>query len=164
MEYDCSPAVEGRAYLLFAVLLALVFAVGCVKEGFPRVAVSVVMSLAVACLAAWGVWLSRFRRRPLRRTVVLGTMAHGLYLRSKLLFVLYESAFCAVLLCVIVFVVTVFDHGLDITAESFMGNVKSADFLLLYMVFHVAQSYLSFYAYYVSPGNAREITPGGKEE
>lgn len=164
MEYDCDPVIEGKVYLCFAVLLAVVFAVRCVMEGFPHVAVSVVMSLAVTGLSAWGVWLLRFRRKPLRRTVVLGTMAHDLYLRSKLLFVTYQLAVLAVLLCLIAFAVTMFDHGLNVTVEKFMYNVKSADFLLLYMAYHVMQSYLSFYAYYISPDNVREIAPGGKPE
>lgn len=162
MEYDANPAAEGKAYLLFAVLLVLINGVSCVVDGLPGTGASVVIALTVAGLAAWGVWQLRFRRKPLKRTVVLGTMAHHLYMRSKLLFVVYEVMACLVLMFVIMFIIGMIEGEGGLVFNKLIKDVWSACMLFVCVAYKVAQDYYSFYSYYLSSGSARQVKFDGK--
>lgn len=157
VKVDCEPKLEGKVCVLFSVIMAVFFAAKFIVNGTPRLLPAIFYVGVTLFLAGVGVWFWRFKRKPRKILVVIGGRDNVLYVRSKLLYVLFEIAVFAVSYAVIVFVIEFFSNGFRFTSGSFSDSFGHYGFILLLFLYHTVQNYMGFYMYYKSPEKARRI-------
>lgn len=149
-EFDCSPKIEGPAYVVFGVLTAVMFLGTMTVKGTPQIIAAAIIIAVVAALIIYGIYLWRFRKKPLRRSVVLGNRFHDFYLRSKWLFLLVESVLGVVLTAGATLLVSLPDIIRGETSGPADWFGRHGIIIFAYAVYHITQEYLSYYAYYKS--------------
>lgn len=73
VKYTCSPVLEGKVYTAVGLVMVAVAVASAVVGGHDALTGCVFGGLCFAVLAGVGVYYWKFRRRPLRREIVVGT-------------------------------------------------------------------------------------------
>lgn len=157
VEVDCEPKLEGKVYVLFAVLMAVFFVAKFIVDGTPKLWPAIIYVAMTLFVAGAGVWFWCFRRKTRKILVIIGGRDNVLYVRSKLLYVLFEAAVFIISYVVIVFGIEFVSNGFKFTPESFTGSCTHYGFILLLFLYHSIQDYLGFYMYYKAPDKARRV-------
>lgn len=150
VEFECSPAAEGKLTVVCGLLLALLCIVSSSTNGFFTASGIIIISVITAVISAWGIYLWKFRRRPLKREVTLGTWSNRLYLRNRLLYFAATMACNAVIFLFVVFVCTLVFDGFGALADEFTGRLSKWFGLLIILLIITSKNYLGYYQYYHS--------------
>ncbi len=151
VKYTCSPVLEGKIFTVVGLVMVVVAVASALTGGEDGLRGCVLGGFFFAVLAGFGVYYWKFRRRPLRRDVVLGTWYARLYLRSRLLFVLASAGIGVLSYAVGMFVVTLVFDGTDALYPAFIDKLKSWVLLLVVILIGVCRDFANFYRYYRSP-------------
>lgn len=156
VEFQCSPRPEGTACCMFGMLFLVMLVSHDVVYGIKSLFASVLLYVASAGLLANGVWLWRFRRRPLTRTVRLGGLSHALFLRGRVVFVAFETAYTLAAYVIAFCVVTLLFDGPDGFADALADRLRRWAGLLIFMLYHIVVDYLSYHCYLRSPESSHK--------
>ena len=88
VEFRYNPALEGKADIAAGMLGLAVTAVMYATGMFNSWIFLVISTVLYAGVTAWGVYLWRLRRKPMKRQITLGGIKHRLYLRCRPLLIL----------------------------------------------------------------------------
>lgn len=161
VKYTCSPVLEGKVYTAVELVMVAVAVASAVVGGHDALTGCVFGGLCFAVLAGVGVYYWKFRRRPLRREIVVGTWYNRLYLRSRWLFLLASAGVGLFAYVVGLFVVTLVFDGTDGLYAAFISKLKSWASLLVILLIGVCRNFADFYRYYRSPEYRRQQAEDG---
>lgn len=147
-KYECNPKIEGRLYVFFAVLTIIIFGGGMFLEDDFSLIPFLVFVIVTVALAAFGVYLLYFRKKPLKREVVLGTYFSDLYLRSKPLFIALETLYAVLIMGVLTLLPSLPGLFSDGTIDILQDLSRHGFITFGYVVYHFVQEYFSYYLYY----------------
>lgn len=150
VEFECSPAAEGKLTVVCGLLFALLCIVGISTKELFAASEIIIISVITAVISAWGIYLWKFRRRPLKREVTLGTWSNRLYLRNRLLYFAVAIVCNAVIFLSAVFVCTLVFHGFGALADEFTDRLNKWFGLLIVSLLITLKNYLGYYQYYHS--------------
>lgn len=160
VEYRYNPALEGKADIAVGIIglavTAALYSAG-VFAGWQFLAISIVLYAGVI---AWGVYLWRLRRKPMKRQITLGGIKQKLYLRNRPLFILYSLAVKIVDWLIVISVLAMLksDAGWD---SAFLEELYAWTFVLPLALYAVIIEYLTYLQYYRTPENMRSIYLSG---
>ena len=128
-----------------------------VFAGWQFLTISIVLYAGVT---AWGVYLWRLRRRPMKRQITLGGIKQKLYLRNQLLFILYSLAVKIVDWLIVISVLAMLksDSGWQ---SIFLKEFYEWTFILPLALYAVIIEYLTYLQFYRTPENMRSIYLSG---
>ena len=156
VEYSCPPQVHGRLCMALGVLF-IVFAVATLfAKSSDKLVATVILGLCAAGLFGHGAYCFRFRRRPFRREITLGSWFNSLYLRNKWLFLLTALGINLLSYAVGLFVVTLVFDGTDALHDTLTDKMRKWCFLLMILLLHTFHEFFNYYQYYRSPEYRRE--------
>lgn len=120
----------------------------------------VISSVLYAGVTAWGVYLWRLRRKPMKREITLGGIKHRLYLRSRPLFIIYCLAVKIVDWLIIISILALLES--DSGWQSiFLKEFYEWMFVLPMAVYSMIFEYLTYLQYYRTPESMRSIYLSG---
>lgn len=160
VEYHCSPMAEGWCAICFGIVFILIWGVFCMVNG-PGEPWAMWLSFAfIATPLAFGVYLLKLRRKPLKREVTLGGWYNRLWLRNKWLFVAAGLAVYCVGATVGWFIVVLVFDGYDALFDKLEHKLHGWWLLLLMFSCCVMRDYLGFHQYYRSAEYRRSLDSG----
>lgn len=160
VEYRYYPALEGKADIAAGVLGLVVTAVMYAADLFTDWLFMAISTVLYAGVTAWGVYLWRLRRKPMKRQITLGGIKHRLYLRSRPLFILYSLAAKIVDWLIIISILALLES--DSGWQSiFLKEFYEWMFVLPMAVYSMIFEYLTYLQYYRTPENMRSIYLSG---
>ena len=120
----------------------------------------VISIVLYAGVTAWGVYLWRLRRKPMKRQITLGGIKQKLYLRNQLLFILYSLAVKIVDWLIVISVLAMLksDAGWE---SAFLEELYAWTFVLPLALYAVIIEYLTYLQFYRTPENMRSIYLSG---
>ena len=108
-------------------------------------------------VTAWGVYLWRLRRKPMKRQITLGGIKHRLYLRCRPLFILYSLAAKIVDWLIIISILALLES--DSGWQSiFLKEFYEWMLVLPMAVYSMIFEYLTYLQYYRTPESMRSIS------
>lgn len=153
VEYKASPRAEGLVYLWLAAALGLfstLFLIFGDLDATDRIVAPVIAYGATVWIAAFGAYYRYFRRKPLKRSVILGNHMHRMYLRSRVLFLIYTLLLCTVIYVVTVLLIDFISCGFAFDIGRLMDDfIKGQCLLLLFGPYKAAMEYLGYRQYYI---------------
>lgn len=151
VKYSCQPQVYGRLNIAVGVLFVAFSAATLFAKNPDKLVATVILGLCSAGLFGYSAYCFRFRRRPFRRQIVLGSWYNRLYLRNKWLFLL--AGICVNLLSYLVgvIVITLLFDGTDAMLDMLMEKIRGWIVLLVIFLLHTFREFFGFYQYYRSP-------------
>lgn len=160
VEYRYYPALEGKADIAAGVLGLAVTAVMYAADLFTDWLFMAISTVLYAGVTAWGVYLWRLRRKPMKRQITLGGIKHRLYLRCRPLFILYSLAAKIVDWLIIISILALLES--DSGWQSiFLKEFYEWMFVLPMAVYSMIFEYLTYLQYYRTPENMRSIYLSG---
>lgn len=160
VEYRYNPALEGKADIAAGVLGLAVTAVMYAAGMFNSWIFLVISSVLYAGVMAWGVYLWRLRRKPMKREITLGGIKHRLYLRSRPLFIIYCLAVKIVDWLIVISVLAMLESDAG-WASAFLEELYAWTFILPLALYAVIIEYLTYLQFYRTPENMRSIYLSG---
>lgn len=157
VEVDSDPKLEGKIYIIFSIIMAVMFAIEwTMKE--DRGPASFILAAAL-CLfvGGTGVYFRYFRRKPRKINVVIGGRDNSLYVRSKVLYILSDIVLAAVLYIIVVPCIDFLFNGFRFTFDCLTEDHGRYFFIILLFLYHTASNYMGFFLYYKAPEKARRI-------
>lgn len=128
-----------------------------VFAGWQFLTISIVLYAGVT---AWGVYLWRLRRKPMKREITLGGIKHRLYLRSRPLFIIYCLAVKIVDWFIVISVLAMLESDTG-WASAFLEELYAWTFILPLALYAVIIEYLTYLQFYRMPENMRSIYLSG---
>lgn len=160
VEYRYYPALEGKADIAAGVLGLVVTAVMYAADLFTDWLFMAISTVLYAGVTAWGVYLWRLRRKPMKRQITLGGIKHRLYLRCRPLFILYSLAAKIVDWLIIISILALLES--DSGWQSiFLKEFYEWMFVLPMAVYSMIFEYLTYLQFYRTPENMRSIYLSG---
>lgn len=160
VEYRYNPALEGKADIAAGVLGLAVTAVMYAADLFTDWLFMAISTVLYAGVTAWGVYLWRLRRRPMKRQITLGGIKQKLYLRNQLLFILYSLAVKIVDWLIIISILALLESDAG-WASAFLEELYAWTFVLPLALYAVIIEYLTYLQFYRTPENMRSIYLSG---
>lgn len=151
VKYSCQPQVYGRLNIAAGVLFVAFSVATLFAKNPDKLVATVILGLCSAGLFGYSAYCFRFRRRPFRRQIVLGSWYNRLYLRNKWLFLL--AGICVNLLSYLVgmVIITLLFDGTDAMLDMLMEKIRGWIVLLVIFLLHTFREFFGFYQYYRSP-------------
>lgn len=151
VKYSCQPQVYGRLNMAVGVLFVAFSVATLFAKSEYKLVATVILGLCSAGLFGYSAYCFRFRRRPFRRQIVLGSWYNRLYLRNKWLFLL--TGICVNLLSYLVgvIVITLAFDGTGALADTLADKIREWCFLLVILLLGTFRDFFGFYQYYRSP-------------
>lgn len=151
VKYSCQPQVYGRLNMAAGVLFVAFSVATLFAKNPDKLVATVILCLCAAGLFGYSAYCFRFRRRPFRRQIVLGSWYNRLYLRNKWLFLL--AGICVNLLSYLVgmVIITLLFDGTDAMLDMLMEKIRGWIVLLVIFLLHTFREFFGFYQYYRSP-------------
>ena len=153
VEYRTSPKPEGLLYLCIAALfaiLATLFLIFKEMDSTDRIVVTIISYGAVVWMAAFGVYYRYFRYKPLKRNVILGNHMHRMYLRNRLLFMIYAFLLCTICYVVTIILVDFLWNGFSLDKATLIEDFRKVWGLILFIApYRTATEYLGYRQYYI---------------
>lgn len=160
VEFRYNPALEGKADIAAGMLGLAVTAVMYATGMFNSWIFLVISIVLYAGVTAWGVYLWRLRRKPMKRQITLGGIKQKLYLRNQLLFILYSLAVKIVDWLIIISILALLES--DSGWQSiFLKEFYEWMFVLPMAVYSMIFEYLTYLQYYRTPESMRSIYLSG---
>lgn len=160
VEFRYNPALEGKADIAAGMLGLAVTAIMYATGMFNSWIFLVISIVLYAGVTAWGVYLWRLRRKPMKRQITLGGIKQKLYLRNQLLFILYSLAAKIVDWLIIISILALLES--DSGWQSiFLEELYAWTFILPLAVYAVIIEYLTYLQYYRTPESMRSIYLSG---
>ena len=157
VEFRYNPALEGKADIAAGVLGLAVTAVMYAAGMFNSWIFLVISIVLYAGVTAWGVYLWRLRRKPMKRQITLGGIKHRLYLRCRPLFILYSLAAKIVDWLIIISILALLES--DSGWQSiFLKEFYEWMLVLPMAVYSMIFEYLTYLQYYRTPESMRSIS------
>lgn len=151
VEYTCSPVLEGWFIIIISVVFAVLFGLIVIFKPDPDPVFLWLLLPLTFVFGLWGVYYVKFRRKPLKREVTLGSLSHRLWLRSKLLFLVvglvlsFVTSIVGWSVCVLAF------EGYDAFVSEYYDKLRGWWILMFCLSFSTVRQYIAFYQYYRSP-------------
>ena len=160
VEFRYNPALEGKADIAAGMLGLAVTAIMYATGMFNSWIFLVISIVLYAGVTAWGVYLWRLRRKPMKRQITLGGIKHRLYLRCRPLFILYSLAAKIVDWLIIISILALLES--DSGWQSiFLKEFYEWMFVLPMAVYSMIFEYLTYLQYYHTPESMRSIYLSG---
>ena len=160
VEFRYNPALEGKADIAAGMLGLAVTAIMYATGMFNSWIFLVISIVLYAGVTAWGVYLWRLRRKPMKRQITLGGTKQKLYLRCRPLFILYSLAAKIVDWLIIISILALLES--DSGWQSiFLKEFYEWMFVLPMAVYSMIFEYLTYLQYYRTPESMRSIYLSG---
>lgn len=160
VEYRYNPALEGKIIVVAGALGIAITAVLKAADMFTSWIFLVISTVVYAGIIAWGLYLWRLRRKPMKREITLGGIRHRLYLRSRPLFIIYCLAVKIVDWLIVISVLAMLESGAG-WASAFLEELYAWTFVLPLALYAVIIEYLTYLQFYRTPENMRSIYLSG---
>ncbi len=160
VEFRYNPALEGKADIAAGMLGLAVTAIMYATGMFNSWIFLVISIVLYAGVTAWGVYLWRLRRKPMKRQITLGGTKQKLYLRNRPLFILYSLAVKIVDWLIIISILALLESDAG-WASAFLEELYAWTFVLPLAVYAVIIEYLTYLQFYRTPENMRSIYLSG---
>ncbi|MBO5001366.1 MAG: hypothetical protein J6C66_01560 [Prevotella sp.] len=156
VEYSCNPKYEGVLYIAFAVVFLLFGLIRMMCRG-GSVSSLVIFGLAALAMLIIGVYMLKFRKRPLRRVVVVDTWMHRLYKKSKWKFAVTTTVVYLLLTLLLSVVLLLIDGEKSVTWQNIVDKVWKHGVILLALLYCCVSEVAGFYFYERSPEDSRTV-------
>jgi len=157
VEVDCNNRLEGKAYLIFAAVTAVIFALECITADSYKPASVIIKAALTLFIGGVGIWLRYFRHKPRKITVTIGGRDNSLYVRSKALYFLFEIAVYVISYVAIISLINFLSNGFKFTTDCFTEDHGRYSFIILLFSYNIVSNYLGLYSYYQAPDKARRV-------
>lgn len=156
VEYSCNPKHEGVLYIAFAVVFLLFGLIGKMCRG-GSMSSFVIFGLAALTMLLIGVYMLKFRKRPLRRVVVVDTWHHRLYKKNKWQFAVATSVVFVLLALLLSVVLLLIDGEISVTWQNIIDKMWRRGVILLALLYWCVSEVAGYYFYERSPEDSRTI-------
>ena len=136
VEVSCNQKTEGVITIYFSIIMMILGVTYWLTECNENLFFASILIIVPIVLFGIGIWLYYYKKSPRKIDVTIGSFANKIYIRNKLLFILYKVMIYGALLFILkVFMAT-------------RKNLLNICFASLIVAYKTVQDYLGYYSYY----------------
>lgn len=149
VEVSCDQKTEGVITIIFSIIMMILGVTYWLTECNENLFFASILIIVPIVLFGIGIWLYYYKKSPRKIDVTIGGFANKIYIRNKLLFILYKVMIYGALLFILKIVIEL-NEDKDL-ASVFMAtrkNLLNICFASLIVAYKTVQDYLGYYSYY----------------
>lgn len=146
-DVDCDARAVGRLNVLFAVIFAAVL-IPVLIAGNRNEAIVWAVAVLTAFLLIRGIYLMRFRRKPIRHTLILGGPSNLLYLRAGWWVVPISATYNALLSLLVLMIIIILVHGMKVPSDVLVTMRDMSSLFVMKGIDSSVMDYIAMRRYY----------------